>query len=30
VFDDIKAEALPLGSRLIEQETDLDKQSPIT
>jgi hypothetical protein len=22
----MKAEALPLGSRLIEQETDLDKQ----
>jgi hypothetical protein len=26
LFDDMKAEALPLGSRLIEQEADLDKQ----
>jgi Spy/CpxP family protein refolding chaperone len=26
LFDSMKAEALPLGSRLIEQEADLDKQ----
>jgi hypothetical protein len=26
LFDAMKAEALPLGSRLIEQEADLDKQ----
>src|ERR1700704_3559207 len=25
-FDSMKAEAVPLGSRLIEQESDLDKQ----
>src|SRR5207245_6854782 len=26
LFDSMKAEALPLGSKLIEQEADLDKQ----
>jgi hypothetical protein len=26
LFDSMKAEAVPLGSRLIEQEADLDKQ----
>jgi hypothetical protein len=26
LFDQMKAEAMPLGSRLIEQEADLDKQ----
>src|SRR3954451_16003752 len=26
LFDSMKAEAMPLGSRLIEQEADLDKQ----
>jgi hypothetical protein len=26
LFDSMKAEAVPLGSKLIEQETDLDKQ----
>ena len=26
LFDQMKAEAMPLGSRLIEQETDLDRQ----
>jgi hypothetical protein len=26
LFDSMKAEALPLGSRLMEQEADLDKQ----
>jgi Spy/CpxP family protein refolding chaperone len=26
IFDSMKAEALPLGAKLIEQETDLDKQ----
>ena len=26
LFDAMKAEAVPLGSRLIEQEADLDKQ----
>src|SRR6266576_3318683 len=26
LFDSMKAEAVPLGSRLIEQESDLDKQ----
>src|SRR4051795_9619148 len=26
LFDSMKAEALPLGSRLIEQEADLDRQ----
>src|SRR3954451_493335 len=26
LFDSMKAEALPLGTRLIEQEADLDKQ----
>ena len=26
LFDSMKAEAMPLGSKLIEQEADLDKQ----
>ncbi len=26
LFDSMKAEAMPLGARLIEQETDLDRQ----
>lgn len=30
LFDSMKAEAVPLGSKLIEQESDLTGSSPLT